>query len=234
MKPVERVGKIPPRRDLELDALVDILEKRSVIECHSYVQSEIAMILSIAKDFRVKVNALIHCGEGYKVADQIAESGTAASVFSDWWDYKYEVYEGNAYNAAMLVNQGVLTCINSDDAEMGRRLNQEAAKVMKYGGISDAEAWKLVTLNPAKILHLDDRMGSIKVGKDADLVLWTDNPLSIYARANKTMVDGTIYFDEEQDAKMKEQIDNERNRIISNILREAPAASSTTPNFPRR
>ena len=234
MKPVERVGKIPPRRDLELDALVDILEKRSVIECHSYVQSEIAMILSIAKDFGVKVNALIHCGEGYKVADQIAESGTAASVFSDWWDYKYEVYEGNAYNAAMLVNQGVLTCINSDDAEMGRRLNQEAAKVMKYGGISDAEAWKLVTLNPAKILHLDDRMGSIKVGKDADLVLWTDNPLSIYARANKTMVDGTIYFDEEQDAKMKEQIDNERNRIISNILREAPAASSTTPNFPRR
>jgi imidazolonepropionase-like amidohydrolase len=234
LKPADKVGKIPPRRDLELDALVDILEKRSVIECHSYVQSEIAMILNIAKDFGVKVNALIHCGEGYKVADQIAESGTAASVFADWWDYKYEVYEGNTYNAATLISQGVLTCINSDDAEMGRRLNQEAAKVMKYGGISEAEAWKLVTLNPAKILHLDDRMGSIKVGKDADLVLWTDNPLSIYARANKTIIDGTVYYDEEQDAKMKEQIDSERNRIISNILREAPAISSTTPNFPRR
>jgi imidazolonepropionase-like amidohydrolase len=117
---------------------------------------------------------------------------------------------------------------------MGRRLNQEAAKVMKYGGITEVDAWKLVTFNPAKIMHLDDRMGSIKVGKDADLVLWTDNPLSIYARASKTMVDGIIYFDEEQDAKMKEQIDNERNRIISNVLREAPATSSTTPNFPRR
>jgi imidazolonepropionase-like amidohydrolase len=234
LKPADRVGKIPPRRDLELDALVDVLEKRSFIECHSYVQSEITMILNIAKDFGVKVNALIHCGEGYKVADQIAESGTAASVFSDWWDYKYEVYEGNDYNASMLVSQGVLTCINSDDAEMGRRLNQEAAKVMKYGGITEVDAWKLVTFNPAKIMHLDDRMGSIKVGKDADLVLWTDNPLSIYARASKTMVDGIIYFDEEQDAKMKEQIDNERNRIISNVLREAPATSSTTPNFPRR
>jgi adenine deaminase len=117
---------------------------------------------------------------------------------------------------------------------MGRRLNQEAGKIMKYGGISEIEALKLVTLNPAKILHLDDRMGSIRAGKDADLVLWTDYPLSIYARANKTMVDGTIYFDEAQDAKMKEQIDNERNRIIANILRESPATSSTTPNFPRR
>jgi imidazolonepropionase-like amidohydrolase len=234
LKPADRLGKIPPRRDLELDAIVDVLEKRSFIVCHTYVQSEGTMILNLAKDFGVKVNSLIHFNEGYKIADQIVEHGAAASVFSDWWDYKYEVYEGITYNAALLLSQGVLTCIHSDDAEQGRRLNQEAAKIMKYGGISETEALKLVTINPAKILHLDDRLGSIKAGKDADLVLWTDNPLSIYARASKTIVDGTIYFDEEQDAKMKEQIDSERNRIIANVLRETPATSSTTSNFPRR
>jgi imidazolonepropionase-like amidohydrolase len=134
----------------------------------------------------------------------------------------------------MLLSQGVLVCINSDDPEMGRRLNQEAGKIVKYGGISEIEALKLVTLNPAKILHLGDRMGSIKPGKDADLVLWTDNPLSIYARANKTMVDGTIYFDEEVDARMKDTIDNERNRIIGNILRQTPAAPAGTSNITRR
>jgi imidazolonepropionase-like amidohydrolase len=132
------------------------------------------------------------------------------------------------------MKQGVLTCIHSDDAEMGRRLNQEAAKTMKYGGISETEALKLVTINPAIMLHLQDRTGSIKTGKDADLVLWTGYPLSVYAQASKTMVDGTIYFDEEQDEQLKTQIDSERNRIIANILHEAPAASSTTPNFPRR
>ena len=235
MKPAERTGKIPPRRDLELDAIVDVLEKRSFIECHTYVQSEGTMIMNLAKDFGVKVNSLIHFNEGYKIADQIAQNGSGASVFSDWWDYKYEVYEGITYNAALLISQGVLTCLHSDDPEMGRRLNQEAGKTVKYGGVSEIEALKLVTLNAAKMLHLDDRMGSIRAGKDADLVLWTDHPLSIYARASKTMVDGTIYFDEETDAKMKEQIDNERNRIIAKILREP---SQTTPggatNSPRR
>jgi imidazolonepropionase-like amidohydrolase len=234
LKTADRVGKVPPRRDLTLDAIVDVLEKRSFIECHTYLQSEGTMIMNLAKDFGVKVNSLIHFNEGYKIADQIAENGTAASVFSDWWDYKYEVYEGITYNAAILLSQGVLVCINSDDAEMGRRLNQEAAKIMKYGGISETAALDLITINPAIMLHLGDRTGSIKVGKDADLVLWTDYPLSVYARASKTMVDGTFYFDEEQDAKMKEQIDTERNRIIANILRETPATSSTTANFPRR
>lgn len=235
LKPAERTGKIPPRRDLELDAIVDVLEKRSFIECHTYIQSEGTMILNLAKDFGVKVNSLIHFNEGYKIADQIKEHGAAASVFSDWWDYKYEVYEGIAYNAAMLIKQGVLTCIHSDDAEMGRRLNQEAAKVMKYGGINEIEALKLITLNPAIMLHLSDRTGSIKTGKDADLVLWTDHPLTIYARASKTLVDGTIYFDEERDARMKEQIDAERTRIIAGILKEAsPAAGNNMANISRR
>ena len=235
LKPADRIGKVPPRRDLELDPIVDVLEKRSFIECHTYVQSEGTMIMNLAKDFGLKVNSLIHFNEGYKVADQIAENGGGASVFSDWWDYKYEVYEGITYNAALILSQGVLTCLHSDDAEMGRRLNQEAGKTVKYGGVSETEALKLVTLNPAKLLHVDDRMGSIKPGKDADLVLWTDHPLSIYARASKTMVDGTIYFDEETDAKMKEQIDSERNRIIGNILRETPQTTPTSlPNIPRR
>jgi hypothetical protein len=235
LKPAERVGKIPPRRDLELDAIVDVLEKRSFIECHTYVQSEGAMIMNLAKDFGVRVNSLIHFNEGYKIADQIVEHGAYASVFSDWWDYKYEVYDGIAYNAALLVNQGVLTCIHSDDAEMGRRLNQEAAKIMKYGGISETEALKLITINPAIMLHLSDRTGSIKEGKDADLVLWTDYPLSVYARASKTMVDGTFYFDEEQDAKMKQNIDSERNRIIAGILKEnLPASTGNIQNISRR
>jgi imidazolonepropionase-like amidohydrolase len=192
------------------------------------------MLMNFANDFGIKVNTFIHFNEGYKIADQIKAHEAAASVFSDWWDYKYEVYEGITYNAALIMSQGVLTCLHSDDAEMGRRLNQEAGKIMKYGGISEIDALKLVTLNPAKILHLDDRIGSIKEGKDADLVLWTDYPLSVYAHASKTMIDGTIYFDEIQDAKLKEQIDNERNRIIADILKEVPAASSITPNFQRR
>jgi len=234
LKPAERVGKIPPRKDLELEAIVDVLEKRSFIVCHAYVQSEIVMIMELARSFGVEVNTLIHCNEGYKVADKIRDHGTAASVFADWWDYKYEVYEGISYNAPMLIRQGVLTCINSDDEEMGRRLNQEAAKVMKYGGISESDAWKLVTLNPAKILHLDDRMGSIRPGKDADLVLWTGNPLSVYSHPKMTMVDGIFYFDEDTDAKLKDQMDSERNRIVSNILKEAQAPAFNPPNFPRR
>lgn len=234
MKPADRAGKVPPRRDLELDAIVDVLEKRSFISCHTYLQSEGAMLMNLAKDFGIKVNTLIHFNEGYKIADQIAANGVAASVFSDWWNYKYEVYEGITYNAAILMSQGVLTCLHSDDAEMGRRLNQEAAKIMKYGGIDEIDALKMVSLNSSKILHLDDRIGSIKVGKDADLVLWTDYPLSVYAHANKTMVDGTIYFDEDRDAEMKKDIDRERNRIIANILKETPAVTSATPNSQRR
>ncbi|HRR94409.1 MAG TPA: amidohydrolase family protein, partial [Bacteroidales bacterium] len=235
LKPAEKAGKVPPRRDLELDALVDVLEGRSFIACHTYVQSEGTMIMNLAQDFGIKVNTLIHFNEGYKIADQIKEHGAAASVFSDWWDYKYEVYEGTSYNASMLLSQGVLTCLHSDDAEMGRRLNQEAAKIVKYGNVSEEEALKLVTINPARILHLDNRMGSIKPGKDADLVLWSGNPLSVYSRALKTMIDGTFYFDEENNEKMKDFITAERNRITGNILRESQqSGNAITTNFSRR
>ncbi len=231
----DKIGKIPPRRDLELDAIVDVLEKKSFITCHTYVQSEGNMIMKLAEDFGIKAHTLIHFNEGYKIADKMAEHGAAGSVFSDWWFYKYEVYEGIQYNAATLLQQGVLTCLHSDNAELARRLNQEAGKIVKYGGVEQEEALKLVTLNTAKILHLDDRMGSIREGKDADLALWTDNPLSVYARASKTMVDGIIYFDEVKDAEMKIKIDEERNRIIQKILKQAETpAAGRMPAMTRR
>ncbi len=229
----EKLSAIAPRRDLELEALVDVLEHRSFITCHTYVQSEGVMLMRLAEDFGIKAHTFIHFNEGYKVADKIRDHGGAASVFSDWWDYKYEVYEGINYNAATLVQQGVLTCLHSDNAEMSRRLHQEAGKTVKYGGLDQVDALKLVTLNPAKILHLDHRIGSIEPGKDADLVLWTDNPLSIYARAKMTLVDGRVYFDEENDAEMKKIIDEERNRIIQKILKEGGSAQRST-GIPRR
>ncbi len=207
-----------PRRDLALEAMVEILNDERFITCHSYVQSEINMLMHVADDFDFRVNTFTHILEGYKVADKMAKRGVGGSTFSDWWAYKFEVRYAIPYNAALMTMAGVTTAINSDDAEMARRLNQEAAKSVKYGGMSEEEAWKMVTLNPAKLLHLDDRMGSIRVGKDADLVLWSDNPLSIYAQAEKTMVDGRLYYDQEEDARKQEQIAQERNRLIQKQL----------------
>jgi imidazolonepropionase-like amidohydrolase len=209
-----------PRRDIELDAIAEILDGKRYITCHSYVQSEINMLLHVADSMKFKVNTFTHILEGYKVADKMKAHGVSASTFSDWWAYKLEVMEAIPYNAALLTKMGVNTCINSDDAEMGRRLNQEAAKTVKYGGLSESEALKLVTLNPAKALHIDDKVGSIKVGKVADVVLWTDNPLSVYAKVDKTIIDGQIYFDKDEDAKLRETIKTERARIINKLITE--------------
>ena len=185
---------------LELDALVEILEKKRFITCHSYVQSEINMLMHVADTFGFKVNTFTHILEGYKVADKMKAHGAGGSSFSDWWAYKYEVMEAIPYNGAIMNKVGITVAYNSDDAEMARRLNQEAAKIVKYGGVSEQEALKMVTLNPAKALHIADKVGSIKAGKDADVVLWSDNPLSIYAKSLYTIVDGTVYFDREKDA----------------------------------
>ncbi len=205
-------------KDLELDALVEILNKKRFITCHSYVQSEINMLMHVADSFGFKVNTFTHILEGYKVADKMKAHGANASSFADWWAYKYEVIEAIPQNAAILNNMGITTAINSDDAEMGRRLNQEAAKIVKYGNISEEDAWKMVTLNPAKMLHLDKQMGSIKEGKDADLVLWSDNPLSIYAKAEMTWVDGVCYYSIGQDEAQRKQIQAERQRIIHKMI----------------
>jgi imidazolonepropionase-like amidohydrolase len=150
----------------------------------------------------------------------MAKHGVGGSTFSDWWAYKFEVYQAIPYNAAMMHKQGVTVAINSDDAEMARRLNQEAAKTVMYGGLSEEDAWKTVTLNPAKLLRVDDRVGSVKAGKDADLVLWSDNPLSVYAKAEKTWVDGIKYFDRSEDEQLREWVRQERARLIQKMQAE--------------
>ncbi|MGV3587689.1 MAG: amidohydrolase family protein [Adhaeribacter sp.] len=218
-----------PRRDLELETLVEILNNKRFITCHSYVQSEINMLLKVADQMGFKVNTFTHILEGYKVADKMKNHGAGASTFSDWWAYKMEVKDAIPYNAAIMHNMGLVTAINSDDAEMARRLNQEAAKTVKYGGLSEEEALKLVTLNPAKLLHLDHRMGSIKPGKDADLVLWTDHPLSIYAKPAKTYVDGIAYFDLETDKQLQAETQKERQRLIQKMLNAKQAGAPTQP-----
>lgn len=225
-------GAKTARHDLELDALVEIMNKKRFITCHSYVQSEITSTMRIAEEFGFTINTFTHILEGYKVADKMKAHGSNASTFSDWWAYKMEVQDAIAYNAAIMFKMGLNVCINSDDAEMARRLNQEAAKTIRYGGITEEEAFKMVTLNPAKALHVADKVGSIKAGKDADLVLWSDNPLSIYARAEKTIVDGTLYYDIERDAQLRQRILEERNRLINKMIGEKKGGAATTPARP--
>lgn len=217
-----------PRKDLVLEAIAEIVNQERFITCHSYVQSEINMLMKVAESFNFKVNTFTHILEGYKVADKMAEHGVGGSTFSDWWAYKMEVQHAIPYNASLMIQAEVVTAINSDDAEMGRRLNQEAAKSVKYGGLSEEEAWKMVTLNPAKLLHLEDRLGSIKVGKDADLVLWTANPLSIYAKVEKTLIDGRLYYDLTASEKRQKEIVADRKRIITKIL-DQPKGQSAKP-----
>jgi imidazolonepropionase-like amidohydrolase len=217
------------RRDLELDALVEIMEQKRFITCHSYIASEILETMQMAEKFGFKINTFTHILEGYKVADKMKAHGVAASTFSDWWAYKVEVQDAIPYNATIMHNVGLNVAINSDDAEMARRLNQEAAKSVKYGGMSEEDAFKMVTLNPAKMMHIDKQVGSIKKGKDADIVLWSDNPLSIYAKAEKTFVDGILYYDIEKDAAMRKDIFTERNRIINKLLEEKAGGAATTP-----
>ncbi|MTI40669.1 amidohydrolase family protein [Fulvivirga lutimaris] len=216
-----------PRRDLAMETMNEILEGKRFISCHSYVQSEINMLMNVADRFDFRVNTFTHILEGYKVADKMAEHGVGASTFSDWWAYKWEVRYAIPYNAAIMHNAGVTTAINSDDSEMGRRLNQEAAKSIKYGGMSQEDAWKMVTLNPAKLLHLDDRMGSLKVGKDADVVIWSDNPLSIYAKVESTIVDGTVYYDAQKEMAMVDWIEKERARLIQKMKAEKQGGGRT-------
>ena len=220
---------LAPRRDLELEVLVEIINSKRFITCHSYTQAEINMLMHVADSMGFKINTFTHILEGYKVADKMKAHGVAASTFSDWWAYKFEVNDAIPYNGAILHEAGVLTAFNSDDSEMARRLNQEAAKAIKYGGVSQEEALKFVTLNPAKMLHLDHRLGSIKVGKDADVVLWTDNPLSVYAKVVKTYVDGICYYDSKQDLIMREEIKTERARLIQKMIKAKKNGSGSQP-----
>jgi imidazolonepropionase-like amidohydrolase len=186
--------------------------------------------MKVAEKFDFRVNTFTHILEGYKVADKMAEHGVGGSTFSDWWAYKYEVKDAIPYNAAIMASQGVTVAINSDDAEMSRRLNQEAAKTVKYGGVSELEAWKMVTLNPAKLLHIDHKVGSIEVGKDADIVLWSGHPLSVYSKAEKTIIEGATYFDIEKDKEIQASIQQERLELTKLMLKvKASGAEVVSP-----
>ena len=225
---LKKSGK-PYRKDAELETLAEILNKERFISCHSYVQSEINMLMKVAEKFNFNINTFTHILEGYKVADKMKAHGVGASTFSDWWAYKYEVNDAIPYNAAIMHNQGVVTAINSDDGEMSRRLNQEAAKSVKYGGVSEEDAWKFVTLNPAKLLHIDDRVGSLKAGKDADVVLWSGHPLSVYSKAEKTLIEGIVYFDLERDKQLREAVKREKSELITMMMKEKNKGMKTQP-----
>ncbi len=198
-KSVKTFRGAPPVYNYRLEVLSDILSDKIIVHCHSYRADEIYMMLKVCKDFGIKRIVFQHVNEGFKVAPELAADGAMASVFSDWWAYKFEVYYSTAYNAAILVKNGVVTSINSDDAEMMRHLYHEAAKTQKYGGLSDDEALSLITLNPAKQLGIENRVGSIEVGKEADIVIFKNHPLSIYGVPMFTIVDGVVKFDREKD-----------------------------------
>jgi imidazolonepropionase-like amidohydrolase len=205
---------IPPRRNEALEPLVEVLEGKRYVHSHCYRADEILMLLRVAKEFGFKVRTLQHVLEGYKVADEIAASGAGASTFSDWWAYKMEAYDAIPYNAALMTERGVVVSINSDDAEEASHLNQEAAKAIKYGGLSPNDALKLVTLNPAIQLGIDNRVGSIDVGKDADLVIYDHDPLSVYAVVQKTLIDGRVYFDRQRDIAQRPELAKEKQALL--------------------
>jgi imidazolonepropionase-like amidohydrolase len=205
---------IPPRRDLRLEPLVEVLEGKRYVHSHCYREDEILMLLRVAKEFGFKVRTFQHVLEGYKVADEIAASGAGASTFSDWWAYKVEAYDAIPYNAALMTRRGVLVSVNSDDAEEATHLNQEAAKSIKFGGLSRDEALKLVTLNPAIQLGIDKRVGSIDTGKDADLVIYNHDPLSDYAVVQKTLIDGRVYFDRQRDIADRAAREKEKKALL--------------------
>jgi len=206
---------LPPRRDLRLDPLVEVLEGKRYVHSHCYREDEILMLMRVAKEFGFKVRTFQHVLEGYKVADELAAAGVGASTFSDWWSYKVEAYDAIPYNAALMTKRGVLVSINSDDAEEATHLNQEAAKSMKFGGLTHDEALKLVTINPAMQLGIDKRVGSIEVGKDADLVIYNHDPLSAYAVVQKTLVDGRVIFDRDKDIADRAVLEKEKKELIA-------------------
>ncbi|MDG2129674.1 MAG: amidohydrolase family protein [Fuerstiella sp.] len=209
---------LPPRRDLELDALREIVEGDRWIHCHSYRQDEILALIRVLNEYEITIGTFQHILEGYKVADEMAKHGAMGSAFSDWWAYKFEVYDAIPYGGALMHRAGVVVSFNSDDAELATRLNQEAAKAVKYGGVSPAEALKFVTLNPARQLRIDQHVGSLEVGKHADLVVWNGPPLSNFSRCEQTWIDGALYFDRDEDEAHRQRIAEMRNTLIQKIL----------------
>jgi imidazolonepropionase-like amidohydrolase len=217
---------VPPRKDLKLEPLKEVLEGKRFVHAHCYRADEILMLLRLADEFEFKIRTLQHVLEGYKVAKEIAAHGAGASTFSDWWSYKVEAFDAIPYNAAIMHEKGIVVSLNSDDAELMRHLNTEAAKVMKYGGLSRDEALAMITLNPARQLGIEDRVGSIDVGKDADLAIYDMDPLSTYAKVQQVYIDGQLYFDREQALAEQAAQEAERQRLIE---KEKKAAEPAKP-----
>jgi len=211
----EQERRVPPRTDIQLQTLVEIVEGDRKVHSHSYRQDEILMLIRVAEEFGFQIGAFQHVLEGYKVSHEIAAHGAGASTFSDWWAYKIEAYDAIPYNGAIMHDDGVVVSFNSDNGDLARRMNLEAAKAVKYGGLAEEEALKFVTINPAIQLGIDDRVGSLEVGKDADFVVWNGNPLSVYSRVDMTFVDGRKMFDRQLDREMLANIQAERERLIA-------------------
>lgn len=209
---------LPPRKDLELEAISQILAGERWIHCHSYRQSEIMALMLLCDRYQVRIGTFQHILEGYKVADEMAKRGIMGSAFSDWWAYKFEVFDAIPYAGALMHNAGVVVSYNSDDAEMGRRLNLEAAKAMRYGEVSAEEAFKFVTLNPARQLRIDSFVGSLEPGKHADVVVWSGNPLSVYSRCEQTWVDGRRYFSIDQSRELETRDRARHAALVQRVL----------------
>ncbi len=222
-------GVVPPRRDLELETLQEILTGERLVHCHSYRQDEILMLLRVADDFGFTIGTFQHVLEGYKVAPELAAHGAGASAFSDWWAFKVEAYDAIPHNGALMHDAGVLVTFNSDSDELARRLNTEAAKAVKYGGVDEVEALKFVTLNAAKQLAIDPWVGSLETGKDADFVIWNGHPLSTYTKCEQTWIDGRKYFDIDEDRQMRIEVEKERTRLIQKLLK-SPEADDPSPD----
>ena len=217
-------GLVPPRTDLELEPLVEVIEGKRLVHAHSYRADEMLMLINMADEFGFTIKTLQHGLEGYKIASEIAKHGAGLSTFADSWSYKIEAYDAIPHNAAILVRHGVLTTINSDSEERIRRLNVDAAKQMKYGGLTENEALRLITINGAIQVGLEDRTGSIEVGKDADVAIWTAHPLSVYARVETTFADGEVTFDRQRDLAMREELATQRAELERAEPNRGPAS----------
>ena len=224
---------IPPKRDLQLEPLVEILEGKRYVHAHCYIASEILMLIGLADEFGFKIKTFQHVLEGYKVAKEIAAHGAGASTFADSWAYKIEAYDAIPYNMAIMTRAGVVVSVNSDSDERARRLNIEAAKAMHWGDLTEEQALKLITLNPAIQLGIQDRVGSIEVGKDADLAIWNAHPFSVYSRVDTTFVDGDIFFDRQQDISRRADLAKER-ASLEQADPNKPPAQGQSPQGTRR
>jgi imidazolonepropionase-like amidohydrolase len=209
------------KENLELEALVEIMQGNRLIHCHSYRQDEIVAFLRVMEEFGVKVATLQHVLEGYKVADEIAKHGAGASTFSDWFNYKWEVLDAIPHNGSLMRERGVIVSFNSDSSDLSRRLYTEAAKAVKYGGTSEEEALKFVTINPAIQLHIQERVGSLEPGKDADFVIWSKSPLDSATVCLETWIDGKKYFDRAEIPKKTEALEKERNDLLAKARQAA-------------